>query len=297
MKTFVIAQHHGTFLTLSSLASHNITDVTVIIPGSQVAKYNKMYAENSRNPEYSVFRDYDKLIMSFIKENNLGFKAYVVDDFDIRNTFVSTLKVINEITNTEIVACLLSGSIVNRDFRSEAKGALAMKRFGMCYSRVYQGNAQLSMYGMLGLPPNDPSVDLNFFLVDMSKITYQDLSSTDSQVLSEGARKKQMSSLPRDFNGKDDILIGTAISARQTIAHNLKMQSGFIVNLWNKSIKPNSQLKSEEIYGYPFDIYSRYCENLDGYLPRTTINKIRENGNETAMWTSGLYDCLDIIDL
>ena len=43
MKTFVIAQHHGVFLTLNSMIENGIDDIHVIIPGSQVEKYNKMY--------------------------------------------------------------------------------------------------------------------------------------------------------------------------------------------------------------------------------------------------------------
>lgn len=297
MKTFIIAQHHGTFLTLNSMIANGIKDVTIIIPGSQVDKYNKMYDENPGNPEFAAFKDYDKSISAFLKENNLNFTAYVVEDFDVRNTLVSTLKVIKDLDHNEIVVCIMSGALVNKDYRSYAREALNLKTFGFCHSRVYHGNNQLSMYHMIGLPQNDPSLDLNFGIIDMTKVSYSDLAKTDSQLLSEATKKKQLSTLGREFNGKDDPLIGTAISARQTIAHNLKIQSGYIINLWNKSIKINSGLKSEEIYGYPFNIYGDYCGNLANYLPKSTLNKIVSNGKETAKWTSGLYECLDIIDL
>lgn len=297
MKTILIAQHHGTFFTLNSLKEQGIEDVTVIIPGSQVEKYNKMYNENSTNPDYITFKDYDKLISSYIKENNLKYKVYVVDDFDVRNTFVSTLKVAVDLGYNEIVACILSGAIVNNDYTPHAKEALSFKIFGMCSSRVYQNNSQLSMYHMIGLPQNDPSLDLNFYVVDLTKVTPQDLLLGDSQLLSNAMKKKVIALINRKFNGKDDPLIGTAISARQTIAHNLKIQLGFIVNLWNKSIKSNDSLKSEEIYGYPFDIYGKHSVGLDSYLPKSTLNKIRINSAETQKLTSGLYECLDIIDL
>jgi hypothetical protein len=297
MKTILIAQHHGTFFTLNSLKEKGITDVTIIIPGSQVNKYNDMYNNNSSNPEYKPFEKYDNLVSSFLKKNNLNYKAYVVEDFDVRNTLVSTLKVIADLGYQEIVACILSGTVVNKDYRSTAKEALNFKTFGMCYSRVYHGHNQLSMYHMLGLPQHDPSLDLNFFIVDMSKIKLSDLQKGDGELLSESVKKKQVNIIGREYNGKDDALIGTAISARQTIAHNLKIQSGYIVNLWNKSIKANSLLKSEEFYGYPLNIYSTLGANLDGYLPKSTLDKIITNGKETEKLTSGLYECLDIIDL
>ena len=97
MKTILIAQHHGTFFTLNSLKNKGITDVTIIIPGSQVNKYNDMYNNNPSNPEYKAFKNYDNLISSFLKNNNLNYKAYVVEDFDVRNTLVSTLKVIADL--------------------------------------------------------------------------------------------------------------------------------------------------------------------------------------------------------
>lgn len=297
MKTILVAQHHGTFFTLNSLREHGIEDVTVIIPGSQVEKYNKMYNENTANPDFAAFKDYDKLISSYIKENNLKYKVYVVDDFDIKNTFVSTLRVAADLGYREVVSCILSGAVVNKDYTLYIKDALNYKTFGMCYCRVYQNHNQLSMYHMIGLPSSDPSLDLNFYAVDLTKVTAQDLLLGDSQLLSEAVKKKIVAFISREFNGRDDPLIGTAISARQTIAHNLKIQSGFIVSLWNKCIKSNDSLKSEEVYGYPFNIYGKYSVGLDSYLPKSTLNKIRINSAETQKLTSGLYECLDIIDL
>lgn len=297
MKTFLIAQHHGTFLTLNSLKANNIEDVIIIIPGSQVEKYNKMYDENPNHPDYAAFKDYDKKISSFLKENNLNYKAYVVDDFDVQNTLTSTLRVIKDLNCNEIVVCILSGAVVNKDYTQYVRDALGFKTFGMCYSRVYHNHNQLSMYHMIGLKQHDPSLDLNFYITDMTKVTYSDIDKGDQRLLQDATTKKLITILSREFNGKDDPLIGQAISARQTVAHNLKIQSGFIVNIWNKSIKQNDKLKSEEMYAYPFNIYCKYVSNLKNYLPGSTLNKIIENGSETEKLTSGLYECLDIIDL
>jgi hypothetical protein len=297
MKTFLIAQHHGAFLTLSSMFDSGIKDIVVIIPGSQVVKYNGMYNDNSHNPEFAAFKDYDRRLSAFIKEKGIDAKVYVVDDFDIRNTVTSTLKIVAELGNREIVACVLSGAIVIRDYTETVKDALQFKEFGACLTRVYQNHGQLAMYAMVGLPEVDKSVDVNFFVADMSRIPLAKLDSGDSQFLSDVAKRKQMTTLPRDYNGKDDPLIGLAISARQTIAHNLKIQAGYVVNLWNKSIKLNSSLKSEEIYGYPFNFYSKYVRTVEDYLPKSTVNKIIANGEESEKCAGGLYECLDIIDL
>ena len=81
MKTFVIAQHHGVFLTLESLINEGIDDIVVVIPGSQVEKYNKMYSENSTNQEFQVFKNYDSLIGNYIKSKNVNIQAYVYEDY------------------------------------------------------------------------------------------------------------------------------------------------------------------------------------------------------------------------
>lgn len=297
MNTFLIAQHHGAFLTLQSMIDCGIDNITVIIPGSQVEKYNKMYSDNPHNPEFIVFKDYDKSLSAFAKSKGLNIKTYVVDNFDVRNTLVSTLRVIKDLNYNEIVTCIMSGVVVIRDYRPFVKDALLFKEYGMCKSRVYENDHNLAMYHMIGLPKNDSSMDLNFFITDITKVNDNSLNFTDSQLLSDALRRKQITTISREFNGKDDPLIGTAISARQTIAHNLKIQAGFVVNLWNKCIKPNTMLKSEEIYGYPFDVYSRHVQKISSYLPDSTVNKILSNGIETEKCTGGLYECLDIIDL
>ncbi len=297
MKTFVIAQHHGVFLTLKSMHDCGINNITVVVPGRQVDKYNKMYYEKPTDPEYQAFQNYDKKIKEFVTNNNIDAKIFVYDGFDIRNTVTSTLRFINDYGCSEIVACILSGALVIKDYRNSVRDQLLMKEIGACTTRVYQNHNQLSMYHMIGLQQIDRSLDVNFFAVDMTKIKPAQLQMDDGALLNDATKRKQLAHITREFNGKDDPLIGTAISARQTIAHNLKIQAGFIVNLWNKSIKGPGQLKSEEIFGYPFNYYSKYVSEVGSYLPKSTVDKIINNGEETEKWTSGLYDCLDIIDL
>lgn len=297
MKTFVIAQHHGVFLTLKSMHDSGIDDIVVIVPGSQVEKYNKMYLERPDDPEYKAFENYDKKIKEFIETNNIQAEVFVYDGFDIRNTVSSALRFVDAYGCREIVACLLSGTIVIEDYRNSVKEQLLLKEIGACTSRVYQNHNQLSMYHMIGLPQVDKSLDVNFFAADMTKIKPTQLEMDDGNLLNDATKRKQLAHMSREFNGKDDPLIGTAISARQTIAHNLRIQAGFVVNLWNKSIKGPGQLKSEELFGYPFNYYSKYVREVGSYLPKSTVNKIINNGEETEKWTGGLYDCLDIIDL
>lgn len=297
MKTFVIAQHHGVFLTLQSMHDCGIDNIVVIIPNSQVQKYNTMYNSRPNDEDLQCFKDYDKRVKNFVKDNNIDAEVFIFDDFDVRNTAISTLKFINAYSYGSVGVCLMSGVIVIKDYRDTIKIDLIGKTIGACLSRVYQNDRQLSMYGMLGLPQQDNAIDLSFFAVDASKITSNMLMMTDGVFFNTALKSKILTHLSRCYNGKEDILIGTAISARQTVAHNLKIQDGFIVNLWNKSIKSNDLLKSEEIFGYPFNIYSRYAKAVSSNLPRSTVSKIVANGNETEKCTSGLYECLDIIDL
>jgi hypothetical protein len=297
MKTFVIAQHHGVFLTLQSLIDCGVDNIVVIIPGSQVEKYNKMYNENPTNPEYTAFKDYDKKIAEYIKLNpDVTMEAYVLDDFEIRNTVCSTLKAALLTGAREIVTCIMSGVLVIKNYTDVIKDELGVKEFGACFTRVYYNDSRLSMYHMLGLPKDDRSLDVGFFVADLTKIGEHMLSS-DSQYLSDAMKRKQISIISRQFNGRDDVLIGAAISARQTLIHHTRILNGYVVNVWNKAIKTNDTLKSEEIFAYPLDKYSEYAEKVGHYLPRSTNNKILTNGKETARWTSGFYESAQVIDL
>lgn len=297
MKTFVIAQHHGVFLTLKSMHDCGIDNIVIIVPGSQVEKYNKMYLENTTNPEFAAFENYDKKIKEFIEQNDIQAEVFVYDDFDIRNTAVSVMKFIDAYGTGGIAPCIMSGALVIRDYRTNIREQMLMKEIGACMTRVYQNHGQLAMYGMLGMPQFDKSIDLNFFVFDMSKIKPNQFNMNDGELLNDATKRKQLGYIARDYNGKDDVLIGTAISARQTIAHNLRIQAGYVINLWNKVIKGPGQLQSDEIFGYPLNYYSKYVRQVSDYLPKSTVGKIINNGDETERWTSGLYDCLDIIDL
>lgn len=297
MKTFVIAQHHGVFLTLESMIDSGIEDIFVIIPNSQVQKYNQMYIENLNKPDYKAFKDYDKLIGSYIKLKNANIKAFVYDDFDIKNTISSTLNFINASDVKEIVACIMSGSLVIKNYSNKPKDDLAFKELGACHTRVYAGHHQLQMYHMIDLPKQDPSIDCNFFVVDMTKIAPHLLDIGDQALVNNIIKRKQLCILPREYNGKDDVLIGEAISARQTVMHQLNIKSGYVVNLWNRAIRNTDSHKSDEIFGYPFDIYKKYAERVSDYLPQTTIQRMINTGRETEKWTAGFENLIEIIDL
>jgi len=283
-------------LTIKSLGDLGIEDVTIIIPGSQVSKYNTMYEENKTNKEYAAFKDYDKVVSEFVKANNLNYKVFVLEDFDIRNTILSTLNAISLTGYSGVASCIMAGAIAVKDYAQFAKSNLNCNKIGLCLSRVYQYDRHLAMYGMIGLPPRDMSVDTNFFVVDMTKITNLNYSN-DGQFLSDAIKKKQLAYLDRNLNHKSDVLIGAAISARQTIAHNLRAQNGYILNFWNKVIAAPNKQKVEEIFGYPYHKYKDITINVGKWLPETTANRIIANGNETERVTSGLLECMDVIDL
>lgn len=297
MRTFVIAQHHGVFFTLQSLVDCNIKNITLIIPGSQVQKYNKMWEENPNKKEYEIFKDFDKRIKTFIKDNNIDAEAFVFDDFEVRNTVAATLNAIRLYGYGGIATCIMAGTIVINDYTPYVKDALMLKEFGMCLARVYQVDRRLSMYHMIGLPQRDMTVDVNFFVVDMTKISSRQLEMNDSALLSDATQRKQLTHLAREYNGKDDVLIGTAISARQTILHGLKAKQGFIINLWNKSIKNYDLHVSEEILGYPFDIYGDYAEKMRQWIPESTASRMIKNGSDCKKYVGGLEECIEILHI
>lgn len=296
MKTFVVAQHHGSFLTIKSLGDLGIDDVTIIIPGSQVVKYNKMYEDNPTNKEFVVFKDYDKRIAEFVKSNNLNYKVFVFDDFDVRNTIASTINAIKLTEYRGVVSCIMSGAIAIKDYRDFARSNLNCKEIGTCLSRVYQFDKHLAMYGMIGLPAKDMAVDTNFFVVDMSKASNL-ITLSDSQLLNNAIKRKQLTYLDRNLNHKSDILIGSAISARQTVSHNLRAQNGYILNFWNKAIMSPSKQTTEEIFGYPYHFYKKVAANMQQWIPESTVSRIVLNGTETENVIGGLHECMDIIDL
>lgn len=296
MKTFVIAQHHGVFLTLQSLIDQGINDIVVIIPDSQVNKYNKMYEDNVSREEFKIFKDFDKRVKTFIDANDKTIELFIVDDFDISNTVTSILRIINTLEFKGKVACLMAGTVVLKDYR-EAVNSVATKPFNFCMSRVYQEDRHLSMYHMIGLPKVDKSVDVNFFVVDIDSMTENDFVSKDVQLLNNANATKRMNYISREFNAKDDPLLGNAISARQTVVHNLRSQSSYILNLWNKVIVQYDRQKSEEFFAYPYEYYGKYAEAVKDNLPVTTVHRIVKNGNESKKWVGGLVECIDIIDL
>lgn len=298
MKVFVIAQHHGCFVTAESLIDSGIDDITLIVPGSQVQKYNKMYEENSHDPEFDVFKDFDSRIKNYIesRKSKANIQAYIFDDFDITSTVSSTLNAIKLTGYNGKAACLMAGTIVIKNFVDEGEKWLK-DEFGFAQSRVYQGNKSLSMYHMIGLPNQDNSVDLGFFLVDMAKITDHQLHLKDKFLIQDAQNRKKLKIIPRRFNNKSDALIGTAISARQTFLHNLRaFKSGYTLNYWNNVMKKYDLQMTEEIFGYPYHIYGMYASKMKDFLPESTANKIIFNGNETARWIGGLEQCMEIID-
>jgi hypothetical protein len=89
---------------------------------------------------------------------------------------------------------------------------------------------------------------------------------------------------------KHDVLIGTAISARETVMHNIKASKSFVINFWMPAIKKYEDLYPEETFGYPFDIYLDYAEQVEDYLPASTYNRIKQNGEATKYWIKDIRD-------
>jgi hypothetical protein len=287
MKTLVIiATHHGSFLTIKSALKNSSHDkLVVLVPRSQVDKYNKMYEENiHKSSEFEIFKDYDKLVTNFC-----GTEVFVVDDWDQNNTVSSTIDVLAGLNSNGKHFVVSAGALILKDpFTNEIMDLLETHKLAISKPRVYGDNKRLSMYHMIGLPRNDSTFDANIFAVNMDKV--EEIPTVDGVLLQELTNTKQQSDLPRKYNMKHDVLIGTAISARETVMHNIKASKSFVINFWMPAIKKYEDLYPEETFGYPFDIYLDYAEQVEDYLPASTYNRIKQNGEATKYWIKDIRD-------
>ncbi len=279
MKTLVIiATHHGSFLTIKSALKNSSHDkLVVLVPRSQVDKYNKMYEENiHKSSEFEIFKDYDKLVTNFC-----GTEVFVVDDWDQNNTVSSTIDVLAGLNSNGKHFAVSAGALILKDpFTNEIMDLLETHKLAISKPRVYGDNKRLSMYHMIGLPRNDSTFDANIFAVNMDKV--EEIPTVDGVLLQELTNTKQQSDLPRKYNMKHDVLIGTAISARETVMHNIKASKSFVINFWMPAIKKYEDLYPEETFGYPFDIYLDYAEQVEDYLPASTYNRIKDESMEES---------------
>jgi hypothetical protein len=287
MKTLVIiATHHGSFLTIKSALKNSSHDkLVVLVPRSQVDKYNKMYEENiHKSSEFEIFKDYDKLVTNFC-----GTEVFVVDDWDQNNSVSSTMDVLTGLNSKGKHFVVAAGVLILKDpFTDEIMDILETHKLAIGKPRVYGDNKRLNMYHMIGLPKNDSTFDANVFAVNMDRV--EQIPTVDGALLQELSNTKQQSNLPRQYNMKHDTLIGTAISARETVMHNIKASKSIVINFWMPAIKKYEDLYPEETFGYPFDIYLDYAEQVEDYLPASTYNRIKQNGEATKYWIKDIRD-------
>lgn len=287
MKTLVIiATHHGAFLTIKSALKNSSHDrLVVIVPKSQVDKYNKMYQENiHKNAEFEVFKDYDKMITQFC-----GTEIFVVDDWDSNHTVCSTVETLMGIGSKGKHFVIGAGLLVLTDpFTPELLTKLDEKRIIIGKTRVYGEDRRLNMYHMIGMPKEEPGFDANVFSVNVD--LFDEIVNTDLRLIQDSIFNKKMEKLPRGFNMKHDPLIGTAISARETIMHNVNSAKASVINFWMPAIKKYEDLYPEETFGYPFDIYLDYAEQVEDYLPSSTYTRIKQNGEATKYWVKDIRD-------
>jgi len=287
MKTLVIiASHHGSFLTIKSALKNSSHDkLIVLVPRSQVDKYNKMYKENiHKNSEFEIFKDYDKLVTKFCKT-----EIFVVDDWDSNHTVSSTVDVLRGLESKGKHFVVGAGLLILTDpFTPQLLEKLDDKRIIIGKARVYGEDKRLNMYHMIGLPREEQGFDANVFALNVD--LFEDIPATDLKLIQDSIFVKKMEKLPRGFNMKHDPLIGTAISARETVMHNIKSAQACVINFWMPAIKKYEDLYPEETFGYPFDIYLDYAEQVEDYLPESTYNRIKQNGEATKYWIKDIRD-------
>ena len=287
MKTLVIiATHHGAFLTIKSAMKNSSHDkMIVIVPKSQVDKYNKMYEENiHRSSEFEIFKEYDKLVTKFCKS-----EVFIVDDWDMNNTVSTTVETLMALDSKGKHFVINAGLLVLSDpFTDELIQKLDEKRVIIGKTRVYGEDRRLNMYHMIGMPKEEQGYDANVFALNIDLFT--EIAKNDLKLIQDSIFVKQMEKLPRGFNMKHDPLIGTAISARETVMHNVRSVQAAVVNFWMPAIKKYDDLHPEETFGYPFDVYLDYATQVKKYLPQSTYDRIKLNGEATKYWIKDIRD-------
>lgn len=289
MKTLVIiATHHGSFLTIKSALENSSHDkMIVIVPKSQVDKYNKMYVDNAgKNPEFESFKDYDKVVTKFV-----GKEVFIVDDWDQNNTVSCTVDVLKGLNSKGKHIVVNAGVLILKDpFTEELMGSLDNHKLAISKPRVYGDNNRLNMYHMIGLPKVDNSFDANIFALNVD--LFDSIPKDDGTSIQDMTFRKQKVNLPRRYNMKHDALIGTAISARETVMHNINSHKSIIINFWMPSIRKYDDLTPEETFGYPFDVYLDYAKKVKKYLPISTFERIKLNGEATKYWIKDIREIL-----
>jgi hypothetical protein len=283
MKTLVIiAHHHGAFLTIESAKQNSSHDhLVVLIPRSQIEKYNGFYEENISDPEYACFQNYEKKITEFVEA-----ETFVLEEYDISNPISCVSEALMAMDRKGVHLVVGAGTLILKDpFTEEIEDAMAVKKVGISSVRVYHDNPRLNMYQMLDMGNHDGGTDANVFILNLD--LFDQVYSSDNILCSE---KRFL--LDRSYNMRNDYLIGTAISAHESVKHGIKAVSSHIINFWSIAMKKYENLYSEETFSYPLDYYSAYAEKVKQYLPESTFNNILENGAKTKYWIEDIRKIL-----
>ena len=283
MKTLVIlAYHHGAFLTIESAKQNsNHDEMIVLIPRSQIEKYSRMYEENKSDPEYACFKDYQEKMTEFA-----GCKSFILEEFDMSNPISSVSEALMATERKGVHFVIAAGTLVLKDpFTEEVLEALTEKKVGVSCVRVYNDNPRLNMYQMLGMGNHNGGLDGNVFALNID--LFDRVYDNDSALTSE-----KRFWLDRKYNMRNDYLIGTAISARESVQHGIKAVKSYVINFWSIAMKKYDTLYAEETFSYPLDYYSAYAEKVKFYLPESTYNKIIENGEKTKYWIEDIRKIL-----
>jgi hypothetical protein len=258
----------------------------IFVPESQVQKYNDMYEKNSNNSEFVVFKDYNKQLSEYANQDVL-----VVKDWDMNNCVASVQESLMAVEASGKIFVVGAGCLVLQDpFQDTLMDSLEKNRIVIGKSRVYSNNKKLNMYHMIGLPRDDSRYDSSVFALNLDLFTR--VYNNDGEIITDANINNQLGNLDRLYNMKSDPLIGTAISARETLVHNIRSSKSFVVNFWMPSITKYDNITADETFGYPLDYYLDYAESVKSYIPESTFERIRQNGEATKYWVKEIRSIL-----
>lgn len=267
MKALVIAQHHGSFLTLQSLIENEqVDEVVVLVPESQIQKY-KTFPDK-------VFVDYHNNLKKFCKKNK--FELYKFDA-PKDNYFVSYAQILKDLKKSGTWVVLAAGAI----YQGIDETKLSNVKTAFVRGRLFDKDKRLSMYHMIGLVPEDTFVNSNVFFLNLDMIEETELF-RDTVFLTQAVNENKAREMTPMAIGRPDALVTQALSALECLRLRTRSMKSAALHYWMPSI--NRKSVEREYMTYPFDVYAAYAKKVKKLLPESTYNVIVENGKNSQRY-------------
>jgi hypothetical protein len=280
---FLIASHHGVFLTLESLKKlkEDIGELVIVIPEDKLEKYSNM--------EGAEFKNFQKLIVKQAKKIKKEAGIYTAK-FDIFRRVSQTAEFLREINASGVWLQVCAGSVVNRLPGARILGEMADKYLLMSPMRCYEGNKRLDMYAMLGEPDLKAHEKQNTatFVINADHIPVNIL--PDMFMIREAIDRLMFKSINSHAFSSQESLVELAFGGKQLLDHAALAENNMVGDYWQFVIQP--RLGIDVLYAYPLEQYLPYISKLKGLVPEVTIDRIKANALEAKNYSLAFRDAL-----